>query len=205
MNQKTFYLCGMLVPVVYIFMYFLGGALRPGYSQIAHSVSELLAPGSPNKSLLDIINLSFALLYLLFGIGIFRFVLGSEHNALIGRIGAGLIIAVGIASIGSAIFPQDTTGTPATLPGILHIIFVFAVQIPGAILSTLLIGIWTHRTGLFPGFGTYSFISAGVIVLTGVLAGPSMGKPFMGLVERVSALAVHQWVFVFAWTLLRRS
>jgi len=201
MNQKTLYLCGMLVPFIYIFMYILGGALRPGYSQIAHSVSELLSPGSPNKTLLDIINTIFASAYTLFGIGALRFVMESEHNALAGRIGAGLIIAVGIASIGSAIFPQNATGTPATLPGILHIVFVFAVQIPGAILSTILIGIWAHRTGSIPGFAIYSFISAVAIVISGVLAGPSMGTPYMGLVERISALAVHQWVFWFAWKL----
>ncbi len=193
----------MLVPFVYVSMYLLGGAMRPGYSQIADSVSELLSPGSPNKSLLDIINLGFALLYLCFGIGVFRFVMSSEHDALIGRIGAGLIIAVGLASIGSALFPQDATGTPATFPGRLHLIFVFAIQIPGAILSTLLMGIWINKTGLFPGFAIYSFVSTGLIVLSGVLAGPSMGKPFMGLVERISALAVHQWVFILAWNLIR--
>jgi hypothetical protein len=114
-----------------------------------------------------------------------------------------MIIAVGIASIGSAIFPQDPMGAPRTLPGILHLIFVFGVQIPGAILSTLLIGIWMKRGELFPGFATYSFISAGAIVLSGVLAGPTLGTPIMGLVERISALAVHQWVFVFAWVLFR--
>ena len=203
MSQKTLYLCGMLVPFTYILMYILGGALRPGYSQIAHSVSELLSPGSPNKALLDIINVTFASLYTLFGIGVLRFVIGGEHNTLIGRIGAGLIIAVGIASIGSAVFPQDATGTSATLTGILHLVFVFAFQIPGAILSTLLIGIWTNRTGSTPGFALYSFISAGLIVLSGVAAGPTVGTKVMGMVERISALVVHQWVFIFAWKLLK--
>lgn len=203
MNQKALFLCGMLVPFAYIFMYIIGGALRPGYSQISDSVSELLSPGSPNKSLLDVINGAFALLYTIFGVAVFWFVLGSEHDALIGRIGAGMIIAVGIASIGSAIFPQDATGTPRTLPGTLHLIFVFGVQIPGAILSTLLMGIWLNRVGIFPGFALYSYISVGVIVLLGILAGPTVGTPVMGLVERVSALAVHQWVFLLAWNLFR--
>ena len=200
MSQRIMYLCGMLVPIAYIFMYVLGGALRPGYSHLADSVSELLSPGSPNKTLLDVINIGFALFYTLFGIGVFQFVLRSEHNTLLGLIGAGLVIMVGVASLGSAIFPQDAMGVPATLPGKLHLIFVFGFQIPGAILSTLLIGIWLKQTGIYPGFATYSFISAGVIVLSGVLAGPTMDTPFMGLVERLSALAVHQWVFFFALT-----
>jgi hypothetical protein len=80
---------------------------------------------------------------------------------------------------------------------------VFGFQIPGTILYTLLIGIWLSKTGIFPGFATYSFISAGVIVLAGVIAGPTIGSPIMGLVERLSALAVHQWVFFFALKLFK--
>jgi hypothetical protein len=204
MNHKILYVCGLLVPFAYILLYILGGALRPGYSHLAHSVSELLSPGSPNKPLLDGINVTFALLYTLFGIGVLQFVMTSDHNTLLGRIGAGLIIAVGVASIGSAIFPQDVTGTPATLAGKLHLIFVFGFQIPGAILSTLLIGVWSHKTGMLPGFSTYSYISTGLIVLSGIAAGPSLGTPILGLVERLSALVVHQWVFFLAWKLFNR-
>ena len=201
MNQKILFLCGMLVPFTYLFLYILGGVLRPGYSHVADSVSELLSPGAPNKKLLDVLNVTFALLYLLFGIGVVNFVIASEHNVMVGRIGAGLIIIVGIASLGSAIFPQDATNTPRTLPGTLHLIFVFGFQIPGALFSTLLIGIWMNQTNIFPGFATYSFVSTGAIVLSGVLSGPTMGTKVMGLVERVSALAVHQWIFFLAWKL----
>jgi hypothetical membrane protein len=205
MNQKALIFCGMLVPFAYIFLYVLGGALRPDYSQIADSVSELLSPGSPNKPLLDAINVIFALLILLFGVGVLLFVMGSEHNTLVGRIAAILIIVIGVATIGSAVFPQDATGTPGTTAGKLHLVFVFAFQIPGAILSTLLLGFWFRQSGIFPGFPAYSFITVGAIVLTGVLAGPSMGTPFMGLVERLSALAVHQYMFVLALKLFRQS
>ena len=116
MNQKILFFCGLLVPFMYIFMYILGGALRPGYSHIADSVSELLSPGAPNKKLLDALNVTFALLYLVFGIGVLNFVMASEHNVLVGRIGAGLVIAVGIASLGSAIFPQDAMARHALCP-----------------------------------------------------------------------------------------
>lgn len=204
MNWKILYLCGMLLPFIYIFMYLLGGALIPRYNQISDSVSELLSPGAPNGKLLDILNIAFALLYLLFGIGVFRYVIGSDHNAMVGRIGAGMIIAVGVASVGSAIFPQDATGSSRTLPGTLHLIFVFGFQILGAILSTLLLGIWMNQANIFPGFVTYSFISTGAIVLSGLLAGPTMGTPIMGLVERILGLADHQWVFYLAWNLFRR-
>jgi hypothetical protein len=203
MDRKFLYLSGMLVPVIYIFMYILGGALRPGYNQIADSVSELLSPGAPNKSLLMIIQFAFAMLQIFFGYGVLRFIQESEHKATIGIIGAWLLIAVGVATIGTTIFPQDATGTEATLPGKIHIILVFAVLLPGALLSTLLIGFWFKKAGIFPGFATYSFITVGAIVLSGVAAGPSMGTQYMGLVERISALVVHQWLFIFALKLFR--
>ncbi len=196
MDQKILFLCGMLIPVTYIFMYILGGVLRLGYSHIADSVSELLTPGAPNKPLLSIVQTIYALLHILFGIGVIRFILGTEQNALIGRIGAWLIVAVGVATIGTAIFPQDATGTPATFAGRTHKILVFGVLIPFSILSTLLIGIWMKQADIFAGFAIYSYITVGFIILAGVVGGATVDSPIAGLVERTSALIIHQWLFV---------
>lgn len=159
MNRKVLLLCGMLFPVVYIVMTILGGALRPGYSHLSDTVSELLSPGAPNKSLLAVFQIAHALLGSLFGIGLWQFVRGSEHNALVGRIGAGMIIAAGVATIATAIFPQDASGAPPTIPGVLHGVLVFGVLIPFTILSTLLIGIWLRQAGILPWFRTHSFIT----------------------------------------------
>ena len=202
MMRRIFLVCGMLIPVMYIFLYIIGGALRPGYNHISDSVSELLSPGAPNKTLLSIIHITYASLHILFGIGVLQFIQGSEHNALIGRIGAWMIIAVGVATIGTAIFPQDATGTPATIPGQVHKILVFGALIPFSILSTLLISIWLKRAGVFPGFAVYSFISVGAIVLMGGIGGATVGTPFAGLVERIAAIIIHQWLFILALKLL---
>ena len=202
MNRKLFFICGMLIPFTYIFMYVLGGALRPGYNHILDSVSELLSPGAPNRSLITIIDLIYGLLHILFGIGVLQFIRGGEHNAPIGNIGAWMIIGAGVAIIGTAIFPQDAMGTPATIPGKIHLILVFGALLPFSILSTLLIGIWAHRTGIFPGFAVYTFVSVGAIVLLGGAGGAMAGTQFMGLGERISAITIHQWLFVFALKLL---
>jgi hypothetical protein len=195
-------LCGMLVPVLYVFMYILGGALRTGYSHISESVSELLSPGAPNKSLLIIFQITHALLGSIFGIGILQFVRGSKHNSMIGRIGAGMIIAAGLATIASAIFPQDASGTPSTFAGVLHGILIFGVLIPFTILSTLLIGIWLKQADIFPWFKTYSFITIGASILLAGFAGATLGTPIMGLTERLGVLAGFQWTFVLALKLL---
>ncbi len=98
-------------------MTILGGALRPGYSHISDTVSELFSPGSPNKRLLDSLSTSTAVLNILFGVGVLQFVRGSEHSEMVGWIGAGLIIAGGVVNIATAtVFPQDAWGPLARSP-----------------------------------------------------------------------------------------
>lgn len=175
MNGRTLYVFGMLIPITYIFMYVLGGAMRPGYSHISNSVSELLSPGSPNKTFLTVIQTIYALLHIIFGYGVLRFVQGNVNDQLVGRVGAWMIIALGLVTIGTVIFPQDAEGTPVSLAGQIHKVLVYGGLIPFSILSTLLIGFWVRRVGLFPGFDIYSFITVGAIVVMGGL-GVSLWK-----------------------------
>ncbi len=205
MNRKIFIVCGMLIPLTYILMYVLGGALRPGYNHISDSVSELLSPGAPNRSLITIIDLIYGFLHIAFGIGVLQFIRDGEYNTPIANIGAWFIIGAGVAIVGTAIFPQDAMGTPVTIPGKIHLILVFGALLPFSFLSTLLIGIWTHRTGIFPGFALYTFISFGAIVLIGGLGGAMAGSPYMGLGERISALTIHQWLFIFALKIFQKA
>jgi len=94
-NQKLLFLCGMLSPVLFIFLTILGGALRPGYSHVSDTISELFSPGSPNKLPLDLLQTTTAILTTLFGFGILKFVRLSENRSSAGMIGAGMIIVMG--------------------------------------------------------------------------------------------------------------
>ena len=188
MNLRVLFVCGMLLPVVHVMMTFLGGALRPGYNHISDTVSELLSPGAPNKPLLVVFQIAHALLGSLFGMGVLQFFRESQHNALIGRIGAGIIITVGVATIATAIFLKIAAGAPPTVAGRLHSILVFGVLVPFTILSTLLIGIWMRQAGVFLWFRTYSFITIAASVLLAGLAGTTLDTPVMGLTERLGVL-----------------
>jgi hypothetical protein len=202
MNGKIVYVFGMLVPITYIFLYVLGGALRPDYNHISNSVSELLSPGSPNKSLLMVIQIIYALLHVVFGYGVLRFIQVTASHPLIGQVGAWMIIALGLVTIGTVIFPQDAEGTPVSSAGQIHKILVFGGLIPFSILSTLLIGVWLRRSGLFPGFDVYSFVTVVAIVIMGGVGGATVETRYAGLVERVSALVTQQWLFMLGLKLL---
>jgi hypothetical protein len=198
MNLKILSLCGVISPALFVFMTLLGGALRSGFSHISDTVSELFSPEAPNKLLLDILHTTTAVLTILFGIGVLQLVQGSEHTEPIGMIGAGMIITMGVVNVATAtFFPQDAWGSPPTFQGEMHKILAGVLAIL-SILSTLLIGIWLNRTDLFPGFGTYSFITVGIIVLSGGFALTKLGSPIMGLTERITILAGLQWTFILA-------
>ena len=202
MDKKIFFIAGLLFPIIYIVMTILGGALRPGYSHLADTVSELLSPGAPNKPLLMVFQVAHALAGSLFGIGLLLLVRSSEFNTLGGRLGAWMIILVGIATIGTAIFPQDAAGPELTTAGRLHAILVFGVMVPFTIVSTLLIGFWLSKAGIFPGFKLYSIITIVASVILAGLAGATLDTPVMGLTERLAVLAGFQWTFVLALKLL---
>jgi hypothetical protein len=198
MPQKILSICGVISPALFVFMTILGGAIRPGYSHISDTVSELDSPGSPNKTLLDILHTTTAVLTILFGVGVLLFVRESEFSEPIGLIGAGMIITIGVVNVATAaIFPQDAWGSPPTFQGEMHKILAGVLAIL-SILSTLLIGIWLNQADLFPGFGIYSFITVGVLVLSGGYAVTKMGSPIMGLTERITILAGLQWTFILA-------
>jgi len=194
----------MVSPVLFVFTTILGGALRPGYSHISDTVSELFSPGSPNKRLLDSLHTTSAILTTLFGLGVFRFVRGSPHSEAMGLIGAGMIIASGLVNVATAtIFPQDAWGSPQTFAGQMHKILAGVLAFL-SILSTLLIGIWLNRAGIFPGFGTYSLITVAILVVSGGFAVTKLGTPIMGLTERVTIFAGLPWTFLLAWNLFMR-
>jgi hypothetical protein len=198
MTQKILSLFGMISPALFVFMTILGGALRPRYSHISDTISELFSPGSPNKLLLDILHTTTAVLTTLFGIGVLLFVRESEYSEPLGLIGAGMIITMGVVNVATAaIYPQDAWGSPPTFQGEMHKILAGVLAIL-SILSTLLIGIWLNRTDLFPGFGPYSFITVGILVLSGGFAVMKMGSSIMGLTERITILAGMQWTFILA-------
>jgi hypothetical protein len=197
-NQKLLFLCGMISPVLFIFLTILGGAIRPGYSHVSDTISELFSPGSPNKLQLDILHSTTAILTTIFGIGVLKFVRLSEDSSSLGIIGAGMVIAIGLVNILTAtIFPQDAWNSTPTFQGEMHKILAGVLALL-SILSTFLLGLWFQRSEIFPYFGIYSFITVFVIIVSGGFALMKLGSPVMGLTERITIMAGLQWTFVLA-------
>jgi 8-oxo-dGTP pyrophosphatase MutT (NUDIX family) len=198
-------LCGIIAPLLFVFTSVLGGALRPGYSHVADTVSELFSPGSPNKLMLDALHTLFALLLTLFGVGIWRFVRVSGKATRAAVLGAGLYIAMGLVSVATAaVFPQDPWGSPPTFAGQMHLNLTGLVGLL-SIASMLLIGIWLHRSGIWPRFGIYTVVTVGLVLVATSFFLIKVDSPIMGLAERISAVIGFQWTFTLAVWLSSRA
>ena len=203
-DTHLFFYAGILIPWIYMLLYLVGGALRSDYNHVKNSVSELLSPGAPNKSRLIIIQIVYALLYIVFGFAVLGYYTEIGDVFVLGKIGSWMIVALGITTLGTVIFPQDAEGTPETRAGQLHKILVFGGLIPFSIVSTLFMGLWFRQAGLFPGFDVYSFVTVGAVVVMGAIGGITIETRFAGLVERIAALVTQQWFFVLGLTLLQQ-
>ena len=200
MKLTVFSLFGIIAPLFYIIPTIVGGLLRPGYSHLSNSVSDLLVSGAPNKIYLVIPFTFYPILLSIFGFGLFA-VLKSKPlplNSPTGLIGFILIGAsVGILGILTmTIFPQDAHGTPMTTPGLMHLILV-GIQAISAIAAILLIGLWFKSNGL-TGYCIYSIISLIALIITGIISmiGVTQGSQFIGLFERLNVGVIMQWLIV---------
>jgi len=204
MNKRILPLCGMLAPFLFILIAVLGGAIRPGYSHMAETVSELFSPGSTNKPLLDSLYTAFAFLLIGFGVGILRFVGESGVPGRIGIIGAYLYIFMGILTVFSAtLFPQDPWGSLPTFRGQMHI-YIHGLITVISLFSIAALGRWFSATGIIPKFGIYSYITIITAIITAAFYVVSMDTPVMGLTERIAAFIGFQWTFVLAVRLFSR-
>lgn len=207
MTRKLLFLCGICSPLVYVFMTVIGAEMRPGYSHVYHAVSELLEAGAPNKFILDILLAISNLFSVLFAIGVLQLVRESPHHHQIGIIAAYLLIAAGVLGLTITLFfPMEPRHLTMTFTGLMHLVLVGVLSILG-IVTIFLFSIWFKKQADYIRYDTYSFITAIIMIITGVIAATTAitESPLMGLAERIT-IAVHlQWTFFIALKMYRNS
>jgi len=165
--RNILFLSGIFSPLVYVIMTILGGVMRPDYSHIYHSVSELLEVGAPNKLMLDSLLSLSGILSIMFGVGVLILVQESNQKRKAGLFAAVCLITTGALVLLTAIFfPMDPRHTNITFPGLMHLVLVGVMSIL-SVVATFLMANWLTKQRDYVGYGTYSYISAVVIFVTG--------------------------------------
>ncbi len=201
--------CGAAGGPLFIVVFLIAGATRPGYDPIRHPVSSLALGGlgwvqSANFLITGLLMLAFA-------VGVRR-ALRPLGGSLWGPL---LIGAYAVGLFGAGVFTGDPVsgyppGTPDaiqyTVPGAVHDVFSIPVFIALPI-ACAVVGRWFARQGR-RGWAAYSGATAVVFVAAFVLASLGFGQAeglveYGGLLQRVAIVAGWGWLALLAVDLLR--
>ena len=197
--KKLLMLCGSSAAILYVGTVILGGLIRPGYNHLFEAISELVADGAPNRSLLSLFFLVYNVLLSGFGIGLFLRANSQSRGCIRGIVGSlSLTLLVGAAGIlMELVFPQDPGGLPTTFAGTMHIVMASVASL-GTMVAVLTLGLWFRNMAALKGYTAYSLISVGVIFISGGLTAAAMAKgyPLFGLLERITIGTFIVWLFI---------
>jgi hypothetical protein len=195
MHTRPWY--SLLAPAgvaVYVVAVILGAALYPGYSHLADTISSLTNPTAPNLGLMNALFAVYNLCCLLFGIG---WAADRGAGTRLTRATAIMISAAGLLGLVMYFFPQDPMGGDISARGSVHIAIAGAMSLLTMVLIVLR-GLGELREPGSRGRAVYSFVSVGVVFVTGGCAavGVAEGWAVGGLLERLTIGAFLQWLAV---------
>ena len=202
--RQILLLCGILSPLLYVATDVLGGMRYEGYSFSSQAISELMAIGAPSETFVDPLFITYGVLTLAFGVGVFRE--GLDGNRAL-RIAGLLLIAYAASGLTGPVFFEMHQrgaggGSGSDFP---HIVLT------GVLVGLTLLAIGSSAFALGKRFRAYCFGALTTLIVFGVLSAPygarlAAGQPTpgFGIVERILIYSSLLWIAVFAIALLRR-
>ena len=206
MVRKILLGCGIVSSVLYVASDILVSWWDPNYSYRDQSFSELLAPGSPTRPLLLVLNaIPYGVLVTAFGVGVWA----SASRRRAGRITGALLVGYAvIGSVGGVFLSAPTREVleagKETWRNTMHI------PATAVMILCILLAMGFGSTLLGRRFRYFSYAMILAILVFGVWAGLQADRvaanqptPWLGIVERGNVYAIMLWVAVLAIGLLR--
>ncbi|HWI60247.1 MAG TPA: DUF998 domain-containing protein [Symbiobacteriaceae bacterium] len=201
--KKLLLICGILAPLTYLTTVLYGAAITPGYSHVAHAISELVMDGAPLRWKIDPGFIIYNLFLLLAGVGLVWEWRGAGKHGL-APVGW-MLMATALLSDLMYFFPQDPRTATPTFAGTMHLVLAGMTALL-TIVMQVVGGIRFRRIAGLESLSLYSFVSAAWVLVTGGLSVTAVttGSPYLGLVERCTIGGFEVWVLVFATALVTR-
>ena len=195
--------CGIFSSLLYLATDILGGLRYEGYSFTSQAISELMAVGAQSEDFVDPLFITYGMLALAFGVGVFREAAG-RTRAL--QITGALLIAYSAAGFtGPTLFEMHPRGASPPAGDTPHIVLT------GVLVVLTLVAIGVGAFALGKRFRHYSLATLGIMITLGALSGPygarlAAGQPTpgFGIIERILVYSSLLWMAVLAVALLRR-
>jgi hypothetical membrane protein len=209
--------CGVIGPLLFVVVFAIEGALRPGYRPRRHFVSSL-ARGS--RGWIQVANfLMCGVLMLLFAVGLFCGVTpelrGEAVPVLFVLFGLGLIVAgvfrTDVAASDTAASYVASAAAPATLRGLVH--GLSSLVVFGSLTAAAFVWawrswregdlLWSVYSGL-TGFVVFVFFMGCSALVRREINGEISDAP-IGLCQRLSIIPGWVWIALVAAHLIRRG
>jgi hypothetical protein len=182
MLRKLLLVCGVLSSLLYLGIDALAALRYGGYhSFLSQAISELGAVGAPTKRLVDPLFLTYDILIIAFGVGVWA---SAGRTRALRVIGA---LLLGIAVVGLVTPPMYLRGTGNVSSDLPHIVLTGVIVL--SILSAIGFGASLYgRSWRF-----YSFATLLALLVTGAWTGfegsrlaAGQTTPWLGLAERIN-------------------
>lgn len=192
--------CGVAAPLIYAVAVVAGGASIPGYDHIRDPISSLTEAGRSRVAWIQFLFGIYNLLVAIFGM----WALATFRHAVRWCIAFGLLVLTAVCGVLMWPFAQDPIGTPATVPGVVHIVLAAIESL--ATIAIVGLSLAAFRAGGQRRLSWFSASCLAVIVLSGVVAAAATAGqwPMMGLFERLTIGAFEVWLAAIALRLALR-
>jgi hypothetical protein len=200
-SREALLACGLLSSILYLLM----NALIPlgwgGYSSFSQTISELSAVDAPTRWVWFPLGLTYTVLVIAFGIGVWTSASQNRPLRLVGM----LLVSNGVLGLGWVPMHQRDVlaGGGGTLTDTMHLVWAVITS------SLMLLEIAFGATAFGIRFRWYSITTFIVLIVFGVLtfrAAPSVAAnlptPWLGVWERVNVLGYMLWMAVLSINLL---
>jgi hypothetical protein len=190
---KILAICGMLSPIIYTFLWILGGIIVPEYSHLHKDISSLYAVKGHRRWVFQSLIIISSALMLTFFAGS-HWGTNNGEGSIVGPIL--FIISAAIGLILACFFPLDEGGEPTTWRGKGHVVLVVAMGII-QLVAMFFLYFRLRLVENWSGFAIFTLASAIVSLVLVVVMSFFGGKPYMGLVERFMVSSYQVYYFVF--------
>ena len=193
-TRRALLVVGIFYSVLYVTADILGSVRWEGYSYTSQAISELVAIGSPVKTLVGSLFILVGVLLVVFAVGVWRFAVKPVL-----RVTAGLLAGIALIGFAWSFFPIHLRGAERTLTDSVHNAFAALV----VVLILLAIGFGANAFGRR--FRTYSIMTIVTLIVFGLLSflyvpriEAQLPTPGFGIVERINVYGYLLWVAVLA-------
>ena len=201
MRPKTLLACGIVASALYVVIDLIGILRFEGYSPTSQTVSGLIAIDAPSRPLIVPLMLLYSVLWMAFGIGLWRS--ASLHRGL--RVTGALLASREVLGAAITLFaPIHLRGIEATATDSIHGILT------GVAGAFVLVAMGFAAGALGKPFLIFTIVTMVAVPVCGTLAfryasrfETNLPTPWMGAWERISIYAYLLWAAVLAIGLLR--